>query len=83
VAGVVGIEISLLEAACDGFREDGLRIAEAYPRPAADGDAADYHGPLALYLKAEFEPHRRLEELTIVRKALTQTSGSVQESVRG
>ena len=66
-----GVAAVLLEAACDGFRAAGLHIAEAYPRPEAEGDAANYHGPLALYLRAGFKPRRQLVNLTIVRKALT------------
>jgi ribosomal protein S18 acetylase RimI-like enzyme len=62
-----GIAQRLLEAACAGFRAQGLRTAEAYPRREAAGDAANYHGPLALYLRAGFEPNRELGDLIVVR----------------
>ena len=65
-----GVAAKLLEAACAGFRDAGLRTAEAYPRRAATGDAHNYHGPLALYLNAGFKPYRELDDLTIVRRGL-------------
>lgn len=70
-----GVSSRLLEAACAGFREDGLRTAEAYPHPDARGDAANYHGPLALYLRAGFKPYRKLEDLLIVRRDLGDPPG--------
>lgn len=65
-----GVAAALLEAACAGFREDGLLTAEAYPVRTATGDAANYHGPLGLYLRAGFEPYRELEGLVVVRRGL-------------
>lgn len=63
-----GVARSLLDAACAGFRERGLRTAEAYPRRAANSDAANYHGPLALYLQAGFTPFRELPNVIMVRR---------------
>lgn len=68
-----GVAALLLEAACAGFREEGLRIAEAYPSLTASGDAPNYHGPLALYLRAGFKPHRRLDTVMIVRRELAES----------
>jgi GNAT superfamily N-acetyltransferase len=65
-----GIARALLDAALDGFRRQGLAIAEAYPRQYSTDDADNYHGPLALYLQAGFEPFREAEGLTIVRMRL-------------
>lgn len=65
-----GIAGALLQAACDGFRDLGLTAAEAYPRARGMADAANYHGPLQMYLKQGFEPYRRYEDSWIVRKAL-------------
>lgn len=65
-----GVAGALLEAACAGFRERGLRMAEAYPRREATGDAANYHGPLALYLRAGFEVYRETANLVVVRRVL-------------
>lgn len=67
-----GVAAKLLDAACGGFLEEGLRTAEAYPSLTATGDAANYHGPLALYLRAGFRPYRELESLVIVRRALAE-----------
>jgi GNAT superfamily N-acetyltransferase len=69
-----GVAATLLEAACAGFRDAGLRTAEAYPRRAATGDTHNYHGPLALYLNAGFKPYRELDDLTMVRRELAVAS---------
>ena len=66
-----GVANQLLEAACAGFRGQGLAIAEAYPRKNAVGDAANYHGPLSLYLHSGFSPFRESDRILIVRKDLT------------
>jgi hypothetical protein len=60
----------LLDAACAGFRDMGLVVAEAYPRKQASGDAANYHGPLALFLEAGFAPFSESETVVVVRKNL-------------
>jgi GNAT superfamily N-acetyltransferase len=65
-----GLARQLLEAACQGFREQGLVYAEAYPRLEAVSEAANYHGPLEMYLEAGFEVARRLEGFAVVRKKL-------------
>lgn len=67
----LGVAGRLLEAACSGFRSQGLTIAEAYPRLRTEADAANYHGPLRLYLDAGFAVFRELERLAIVRKNLS------------
>ena len=66
-----GVAAGLLDAACAGFRERGLRVAEAYPSRTAAGDAANYHGPLALYLRAGFKPYREVGQSVIVRRELS------------
>ena len=68
----MGVARQLLRAACDGFQAQGLRFAEAYPRVLAEGNAANYHGPLGLYLSLGFAPHAEVEKITIVRRQLTQ-----------
>ena len=70
----LGVARCLLNAACDGFRAQGLRIAEAYPRLQAQGDAANYHGPLSLYLNMGFSPQLELEKIVVVRRDLTALS---------
>jgi GNAT superfamily N-acetyltransferase len=72
-----GVAGALLDAACDGFRAEGLWTAEAYPVKAAQGDAHNYHGPLALYLRAGFEPYREVDGIIMVRRPLmlVQTGG--------
>lgn len=70
-----GVAARLLEAACEGFRAEGLRIAEAYPIKGATGDAHNYHGPLAMYLEAGFEICRQLGDVLIVRRVLASRTG--------
>lgn len=65
-----GVARRLLDAACAGFRDMGLVVAEAYPRKQASGDAANYHGPLALFLEAGFAPFSESETVVVVRKNL-------------
>lgn len=65
-----GIARALLDAALDGFRREGLAIAEAYPLQHSTDDADNYHGPLALYLQAGFTRFRECEGFVIVRKDL-------------
>jgi GNAT superfamily N-acetyltransferase len=50
-----GLGARLLAAACDGLREAGMTVAEAYPAIGPGGDAQSYPGPLSLYLEAGFE----------------------------
>lgn len=66
-----GISSSLLTAACDGLRSQGLRIAEANPRPNATGAAENHFGPLGMYLSAGFVVHRTDSDGSVyVRKQL-------------
>lgn len=69
-----GVATGLLEAACAGFQKEGLKSAEAYPRKAAEGDAANYHGPRALYVRAGFETYREVDSLLMVRRRLGPTT---------
>jgi ribosomal protein S18 acetylase RimI-like enzyme len=65
-----GIARQLLEFACLGLAEAGMRYAEGYPRLAAVSQAANYHGPLGMYLDAGFEVLREQDGYNVVRKAL-------------
>ena len=72
-----GIGKALLNAACDTFRTEGLRVAEGYPTtntakrtweiPWAE---ENYKGSLNMYLHAGFNIHRQLERFAIVRRLL-------------
>ncbi len=66
-----GLAARLLETACEGFRDQGLRVAEGYPPRETKSDAGGYHGTLAMYLAAGFQPHREDERRIIVRKVLS------------
>mgnify|MGYP003444211628 CR=1 FL=1 len=66
-----GVARQLLEAACDGLRRQGLRIAEANPRTAAGSAAENHFGPLSLYLSAGFVVHREDDDGSVyVRRGL-------------
>ncbi len=67
-----GLARRLLTAACDGFRSQGLRYAEAYPREGLTGEGENHFGPLPLYLSEGFMPLRTDKDgTTVVRKLLT------------
>ena len=53
-----GVARQLLEAACDGLRQQGLRVAEANPRTSTTSAAENHFGPLKMYLSAGFTVHR-------------------------
>lgn len=66
-----GVASQLLEAACEGFRQQGLQIAEAYPRPRSKSESSNHYGPLKMYLSAGFEVYRKNPgKRMIVRKDL-------------
>jgi GNAT superfamily N-acetyltransferase len=66
-----GIARRLLEAACEGFRRQGLALAEGFPRHDTFDPAPNYKGPLSMYLDAGFEVVRKQDNgITHVRKAL-------------
>jgi GNAT superfamily N-acetyltransferase len=66
-----GVSTALLAAACDGLRAQGLRIAEANPRPHAATPAENHFGPLSMYLAAGFTVHHTDSDgSVVVRKAL-------------
>lgn len=66
-----GIARQLLEAACDGLRQQGLRVAEANPRTTPASAAENHFGPLAMYLSAGFTIDRHDDDGSVwVRRAL-------------
>jgi len=65
-----GLAPKLLDAACDGLRQQGFASAEAYPARQKLSDARDYHGRLAMYLRAGFTIHRESERFAVVRRSL-------------
>ncbi len=66
-----GVARQLLEAACAGLRQQGMRIAEAYPRTAPGSAAESHFGPLGLYLGAGFTVFREDDDGSVeVRRAL-------------
>lgn len=65
-----GVAARLLEEAVARLRSRGLRAVEAYPDSRGDSAQANFRGPLSMYLRAGFEPHRETTRSTIVRKTL-------------
>jgi GNAT superfamily N-acetyltransferase len=67
----IGIARMLLDAACEGFRTQGLAFAEATPKSDATSDAQNHFGPLRMYLDAGFSVHRaQADDVIRVRRAL-------------
>jgi ribosomal protein S18 acetylase RimI-like enzyme len=66
-----GIARALLDAACNGLRQQGLRIAEGNPRVDTSSSAENHFGPLGLYLSAGFTVHREDDDGSVyVRRHL-------------
>lgn len=66
-----GVARALLDEACDGLRQAGLKVAMAKPRRDAQGEAANHFGPLAMFLAAGFLIHRETADGDVfVRKVL-------------
>ena len=65
-----GLATRLLQAALDGFRLQGLTYAEARAHPDSQAQAANYHGPLPMYLTAGFEIISKEGGLVTLRKVL-------------
>lgn len=71
-----GVASAMLRAACDGFRRQGLRHAEGYPRLGRKREewetfeTMSYHGPLSLYEKEGFARIGELGDYAIMRKTL-------------
>jgi len=67
-----GIARTLLEAACEGLRAQGLAIAEAMPKAQAGTDAENHFGPRSLFEAAGFATHRHTDDgLVIMRRRLS------------
>ena len=65
-----GIARSLMEAACEHLRAQGLAVAEAYP-PKEAGSAARAHlGTVPMYEGAGFTHHREAGDTIIMRRSL-------------
>jgi GNAT superfamily N-acetyltransferase len=66
-----GVARQLLEAACNGLRQQGLRIAEGNPRTQSISASANHFGPLSLYLSAGFSVYREDDDGSVyVRRML-------------
>lgn len=65
-----GIAGELLRRVCQDFKDDGYECLEAYPRKEAETDAANYHGPMRMYLGNGFAFHKECEGYCVVRRNL-------------
>ncbi len=66
-----GVARSLLAAACDGLRAQGMTAVQAKPMKTAKSAAENHLGPLSMYLDAGFEVVRETEDGDVfVRKSL-------------
>jgi GNAT superfamily N-acetyltransferase len=65
-----GVASRLLDVAIERLRAKGMHAVEAYPTRSGDSQHTNYRGPLAMYLRAGFEPYREAGKHTILRKRL-------------
>ena len=65
-----GVASTLLDAAIERLRARGLKAVEAYPKRADDSQHTNYRGPLAMFLRAGFEPYREAGSHLVLRKSL-------------
>ncbi len=65
-----GIAKKLLNAAIDGFKQQGFEFAEGYPVKGVKGDDKNYHGPMSLYLSAGFYQYDENDVVIVMRKKL-------------
>ena len=65
-----GIAKKLLNAALDGFKQQGFEFAEGYPVKGVEGDDKNYHGPLSLYLSIGFEQYDENDIVIVMRKRI-------------
>jgi GNAT superfamily N-acetyltransferase len=66
-----GVARALLDAACDGLRDAGLKFAMGKPVRPAQSEAANHFGHLEMFLAAGFEVLRETEDGDVfVRKRL-------------
>ena len=65
-----GVATRLLTAALQRMRDRGMKVVEAYPAKDMDSPQSNFRGPLSMYLKAGFQPHRETGPYQIVRKVL-------------
>lgn len=66
-----GIASQLLATACEGFREQGLTVAEGYPLHRSSSEADDHFGPLKMFQNAGFDVFKEKHgKRVIVRRTL-------------
>jgi len=65
-----GVASMLLDAAVERLRAKGMNAVEAYPTRSGDSQHTNYRGPLAMFLRAGFEPYREAGKHLILRKRL-------------
>ena len=65
-----GVASMLLDSAIDNLRVRGAKAVEGYPRRSEDSPQSNYRGPLAMFLRAGFEPYHEAGSHLILRKSL-------------
>lgn len=64
----MGVARKLLDAALEGFQRAGIESVYAFARTDTNDQAANHHGPLALYLEAGFEKIEERPGVALLRK---------------
>lgn len=62
-----GLARTLLHEVVRDAPARGATAVEGYPRPGAEGEGSNYHGPLSLYLEAGFQVVEERAGVTVVR----------------
>jgi ribosomal protein S18 acetylase RimI-like enzyme len=68
----LGVASRLLDAACAGLAGRGIEVVDAYARKDTEDEAANHHGPLAMYLDTGFVPVGENGPLVTVRKSVSR-----------
>jgi len=65
-----GLAGMLLKKVIEDNTGEDYQYVEAYPAPSVTSDADNFHGPLSLFLKNEFEVIKDVERFKVVRRAI-------------
>lgn len=65
-----GVSTKLLNYIIDYYQNTNKKFLEAYPGKNASKDCENYHGPVSLYLKNNFQVIRELDDYSIMRLEL-------------
>ncbi|HEY2598345.1 MAG TPA: GNAT family N-acetyltransferase [Candidatus Dormibacteraeota bacterium] len=65
-----GVASRLLDAAVERLRAKGMKAVEAYPKRSDDSQHTNYRGPMAMFVRAGFQPYGEAGSHLVLRKTL-------------